>query len=212
MLGDHDCRRGMRPARHQAELPCHVRLASSSSDLADSPLGSTHFVSLWARCHAMPNNLSRRATARAVMKSNLPLSRSTLHSATVTSRKPNSAMVRRRKSARSRRGSFKRHRPAAEDGDDHPGRPGPEPMSHQLPPPRQPKHLSAVKDMSGPNFRYGARRDQVLAGDFLRAAARRIAEAFEMFHVEHRAAASAISSIMPLGAPGQNGEPKGPRE
>ncbi len=122
MLGDDDRRCGMRPARHQtkATLPCPHALHPVPI-CAVSPLGSTHFVSLWARCHAMPNNLSSRATARAVMTVEFSArSARPWHSATVTCFQAEFGDHAAKEIGPQPARLVEGHRPAAEDGNHQP--------------------------------------------------------------------------------------------
>ena len=124
--------RGVRLARYQTEATLPCRRASSSSDCAFSPFGSTHFVSLWARCHAISNKFAKAShrargdevevsghLARPCIGHGHPLEPQIGH--------------RRggRKSARSLRGSFRvigRPEMAITSRETRP-----EPMSHQVP-------------------------------------------------------------------------------
>src|SRR5690606_33129003 len=81
--------------------PCHHSCASSTSDCAFLPFGSTQSVERLVRWRAIRNSLSSEPTARAVTTDACPFVRSTLAVWIVTLLRPSRSTHRSRNAVRS---------------------------------------------------------------------------------------------------------------
>ena len=113
--------------------PCHARRASASSRSAMRPLGSAQTVFLVDRCADISSRRGSGATARAVIMSNSPWTRSAFVHRTFV-RNSNDSPTLWRKSARSRRGSTRVTGPSTRQAMTRPGSPAPDPISIQAEP------------------------------------------------------------------------------